>query len=179
MAADASGAHGRAIFVDAIDEALKVRAHRVARGLDKPKPPRRSRRQLNDIAMRQLRQAEKVQRMMARQIGLVADEKDDSGKQVGCVSADFIESFNKLTATIAQLMEQIRRGEKLEREKFGGLTEDQMDEVFKQQLQRIGPRIEDYDRFVLLTAWYGEEIARLLTGTPAEAGGAAGTEARE
>jgi hypothetical protein len=164
MTAETSGAHGRAIFVDAIDEALRRRANLVT----KPKPPRRPRRQLNDIAMRQLKRAERIQRLMTREIVEIESEKDAEGKPSGKVPGELVTNFNQLTHTVSNLMEQIRRGEKAEREKFGGLTEDQMDEVFKQQLHRIAPSIQDYDRYVLLTAWYGEEIATLLTGKAAQ-----------
>jgi len=167
MAADASGAAGRRIYLDAVDEAMQRRRALVVA----PKAPRKPRRQLNDIAIRQLKHAEKLQRIMGRTIAEASgpERLDEHGKPIKQpeITAAFVQSFNQLTQSITNAMEQIRRGDKAEKEKLGGLSEEQMDEVFKQQLERIATKLDDYDRYVLLLAWYGEEVAMLITGKEA------------
>lgn len=143
-----SGAAGRVVHLDAVEEALSKPVRRA---------PGRPRRQLRDFAIRQLKRAEKLQRYLDGEL-----KKGKKGKQLDPVFVQAVQTCKSLTDTMMNAIEQIRRADKAEKDKLGGLTEEQLDQVFKTQLARIAPNLDDEARRLLITTWYGEDVAEVL-----------------
>jgi hypothetical protein len=146
MAIHAAGAEAARLYIDSIDEA----AQKAAQTGKKPAGPRAPRRQVNDIARRRLKDAEKLAKQQRKLLVTLA------GDPV------FTKAFNETTKTITNLIETIRRGHESERKAFGGLSEEQLDAVFRSQLHRVASKLDEGERRMLLTVWFGEEIAEVL-----------------
>lgn len=146
MAIHASGAEGRRVYIDQIDEAMQ----RAARDGKKHPSPRQPRRQVGDIALRRLKDAEKLAKAQRELLTAKADDPE------------FTRAFNATTKTITNLLETIRRGHEAERKAFAGLSEDQLATVFRSQLTRIAPKLKDEEKRILLTIWFGVEVTEVL-----------------
>ena len=139
----AGDSEDRSVFVNSLDEALKTKP--VGR-----KP--RGKRRIEDIARRRLQDAEKMAREQRKVIR--------SGK--GHDDPSFVKAFNETTKTMTNLLAEIRQAHEAERKAFGGLTQDQLDQVFVAQLARIASKLEADDWRALLAVGWGDAIAEML-----------------
>ena len=140
-----SGFARRTVYLDAVEEALGK--HR--RGWRRPK------RQLRDFAVRQLKRAEKLQRMLDAEI-----TKANKGEGIDPVLVQAIQTSKALTDTMMNAIEQVRRSDVATQKKLGGLTEEQLYEVLKVGLERI--RWTDEDKYRCVAHWFGVDVANVL-----------------
>lgn len=157
---DASGQDGRTLYLNAVDEALTKR-----RGPGAPRGPRRPRRQVNDVAVRQLRDVEKQRRILSRRLAPTTDPcvschlpKDLEPAELRAL----VEASASVSHQIVQLSQSIRLGYKQENEAFKGLTEEQLEAVFRAQLPRIASGMTDRERRSILEIWFGPDVADVL-----------------
>lgn len=130
-------------FIDTVDEAVRTMTPRT--------PARRRRRQrIEDIATRQLRDAQKMARLQRKDIA------------TGYRDPEFVRSFNETTKTITSLLETIRRSKEGEIKAFAGLNEYQLDRVLVSQLSRIAPIMSADEKRLLLEIWFGNAITNVL-----------------
>ena len=137
---------------------MEIHADAVAEALSRA-PKRRGpyrKRQLADFALRQLKRAEKYQRQLDREIHRArkAHEPIDS------VLIQAVQTAKTITDTMLNAIEQVRRSQKAEAEKLGGLTDDALLEVLRVHLFRL--RWSDDDKRKMLAQWFGDEVAELL-----------------
>lgn len=133
-------------YLDQLDEALS----RTDRDGKRFRGPRAPRRQISDIAQRRLRDLEKIAREQRK---LLAEKAGD---------AEFARAFNETTKSMANLLEQIRRSKEAERKAFAGLSEEQLEQVLRSQLLRLGPLLDESEKRNLLTMWFGSDVAGVL-----------------
>lgn len=126
------------------------------------------RKQLIDIAVKQLLMARQVQSQMTRTI---EEARKDPEKPL---ESQFLRDFNALTKTITDLTEQIRRSRKDERQAMGGLSNEQLDEVLRIHLPRIAAGMTDADKRLVLAVWFGDEVTKVLLA-PREAAASGAT----
>jgi hypothetical protein len=141
-----AGSEARRVYLDQVDEALQ-RAQNKGPGRPGTRAPRR---QVADIAIRRLRDAEKIAR---KQRKLLRDHADDPS---------FQRAFNETTKSITNLLEAIRRNGEGERKAFAGLSEEQLEQVFRSQLLRNAHKLNEGERRDLLTIWFGADVADVL-----------------
>lgn len=146
MGVTASGAENRRLYVNSIDEAMQ----RAARDGKKHPGPRQPRRQIADIAIRRMKDTESLAREQRKLLVTKAGDPE------------FARAFNATTKSITNLLSEVRRNYESERKAFGGLTEEQLEQVFKAQLARIAPKLEESERRMMLEIWFGPEIAEVL-----------------
>lgn len=152
-----------ALYLDSVDEALRKGRRRGA-----PKGPRQPRRQVNDIAIRQLRLVERQRRLLASQLAPLTEPCKTCGQprtlEPIALSA-LVKASANVSDQIVRLSQSIRLGYEAERKAFEGLTEDQLEAVFRQQLGRIA--LDDADKRVILVGWFGDDVADVLLKTRA------------
>lgn len=145
-----SGHAERVVHLDAVEEALRKPVRRTRN---------RPRRQLRDFAVRQLRRAEKYQNALDKQMALAK-----KGTALDPVLVQAVQTAKSITDTMMNAIEQIRRSDKAEREKMGGLTDDQLLQVLITQLARVAGSMTDDQWRLLIGVKFGEAVADALLG---------------
>lgn len=161
-ASDNSGAANRRLYLDAVDEALNS-PKRVGPGA--PKGPRKPRRQVNDIAIRQLKAVERQRRALAQQLSPTEPRCDACGKPATHgpeALAALVRASSDVSDQIVKLSQSVRLGYEAERKAFEGLTEDQLDVVFRDQLRRVAAVLDTETKRMLLVTWFGQDVADVL-----------------
>lgn len=150
------------VYVDAVDEAFQ----RQRRNRGGVRPQVRPRRRLNDIAVRQMRLVEKQQRILAKALtSNPATKCDKCGRREEIPAKDvpaIVTASNDVTNQIDKLARSIREGHKAEREAMSGLTAEELDIVFRDQLPRCAPGMPMDQRKTIVTLWFGHEVAEVL-----------------
>lgn len=157
-------AHGKRLFLDAVDEAMQ--RSKDGKKLIRPK------RRVGDVAMRQMALVERQQRVLRRLLrrprGAACATCGHNGEVPAKDLSSIVAASNDVTNQVAKLTRAIRDNAKAEREAFGKLTEDELKSVFRTQLLRIGSQLDEDERRILLSLWFGEDVALVLLRGPAE-----------
>lgn len=136
------------IYLDAIDEALKTAKSyrtRVTRNL------------AEDVAVRQIRQSERIRKHLDKQMrdSLVANPE-------WAPSPDYVRMSAENSRTIASLLTALRMARSEQRKTMAGLTDEQLDKVFIHQLHRVALNMTREHWHSLLRLKFGTEVADLL-----------------
>lgn len=144
-----AGTNGFRLFIDTIEETR-------ARGAlaSRKKIVGRPKKLLGDLLVKHFKMAEQLRKQLDKVLTLAkrADENwiPDEG---------FMETFKVVTDSITKLDRSIRLGREQEMKARQGLSEEQLEAVWKTELRRIATKLDEEDWRVLLSIGMGEDIA--------------------
>lgn len=144
---DTSGAYNRKLYLDAIDAARALAG----------RPPVRTNRTLEALAMRHIEQFEKLMRQFSRRI-----RKECRADEHWLPDADFVRAMTAVGERIDVAWKNMRAARAEERQAYKDLSEQQMDEVFVAHLLRIAHEMPVEHRRVMLAQWFGRDAADAL-----------------
>lgn len=110
-----------------------------------------------DVAVRQLRQAEKIRRRLDKHLNAMSKADEQWVPDV-----DFVKASAENSRTITQLLNSLRLQRKAHKDAMGGLTQEQLDAVFVHNLKRIASALTDEQWHALLSIKFGDEVARVM-----------------
>lgn len=142
-----AGSDAYRLFVDAIEETRARGAFpgKKRRGVGRPK------HHIIDVESRVMKMWEQLRRRLDRQL-------IDKGVE-WIPDKAFIDALGTASSEIVKLSQSIRLGRKAEQDARAGLTDEQLDAVFRTELRRIAPTLDEEDWRVLLSTGLGVDIA--------------------
>lgn len=144
-----SGAYGRSVFLDVIDE--------VCRTPNTGGNGARANRTMESLVKRYVAKCEKLLRQFERNMR-VHTKRDE----LWVPDADFVKSMMAVGKSIDDAWDSMRRARKDEKAEREGLTEEQLDAIAISQLTRFAGSMADEHKRIMLTRWFGAENAEKL-----------------
>lgn len=141
-----SGAEKRALYIDAIEAATRVKGQRGYASF--------GRNLAEDVLIRQLKQAEQIRKRLdkAMRQAIAADED-------WIPDVNFVTASAKNTEAIAKSLGALRAIRKDAKEARRGMTNDELDAVFIHQLRRVAVTMTTPQWRELLGAAFGLDVA--------------------